>query len=53
MTDEKIKQKYLKKIKLFKKYNKNYYDLNEPLVGDYVFDELKLEILNLEKNMFF
>ncbi|MDC3231688.1 NAD-dependent DNA ligase LigA [Candidatus Pelagibacter sp.] len=53
MTDEKIKQKYLKKIKLFKKYNKNYYDLNEPLVGDYVFDELKLEILNLEKKYVF
>ena len=53
MTDEKIKQKYLKKIKLFKKYNKNYYDLNEPLVGDYVFDELKLEILNLEKRYVF
>ena len=49
MIDEKINQKYLKKIKLFHKYNKNYYDLNEPLVEDSTFDELKLEILNLEK----
>ena len=50
MIDEKINQKYLKKIELFKKYNKHYYDLNEPLVKDSIFDELKLEILNLEKN---
>ncbi|MFL2897262.1 MAG: NAD-dependent DNA ligase LigA [Candidatus Pelagibacter sp.] len=50
MIDEKINQRYLKKIKLFQKYNKHYYDLNEPLVEDYIFDELKLEILNLERN---
>ncbi|MDC3068887.1 NAD-dependent DNA ligase LigA [Candidatus Pelagibacter sp.] len=49
MIDEKINQKYLKKIKLFNKYNKHYYDLNEPLVKDHIFDELKKEILNLEK----
>ena len=49
MIDEKINQKYLKKIKLFNKYNKYYYDLNEPLVKDHIFDELKKEILNLEK----
>ena len=49
MIDEKTKQAYLKKIRLFKKYNKHYYDLNEPLVKDYIFDELKLEINNLEK----
>ena len=49
MIDERINQKYLKKIRLFNKYNKHYYDLNEPLVKDQIFDELKLEILNLEK----
>ncbi len=49
MLDEKINQKYLKKIKLFQKYNKHYYDLNEPLVNDKEFDELKLEIVELEK----
>ena len=49
MIDEKINKKYLKKIKLFNKYNKYYYDLNEPLVKDHIFDELKKEILNLEK----
>ncbi len=49
MIDEKINQKYIKKIKLFQKYNKHYYNLNNPLVEDHVFDELKSEILNLEK----
>ena len=49
MINEKISQKYLKKIKLFKKFNKHYYDLNKPLVGDNEFDKLKLEIINLEK----
>ena len=49
MINEKISQKYLKKIKLFKKYNKHYYDLNKPLIGDNEFDKLKIEIINLEK----
>ena len=49
MLDEKINQKYLKKIKLFQKYNKHYYDLNDPLVNDQEFDKLKLEIIELEK----
>ena len=53
MIDEKINQKYLKKIKLFQKYNKHYYDLNKPLVEDTVFDKLKLEIFNLEKKYAF
>ena len=49
MIDEKINQIYLKKIKLFQKYNKHYYDLNKPLVEDHIFDNLKLEIFDLEK----
>ncbi len=49
MIDEKINQKYLKKIRLFQKYSKHYYDLNKPLVTDHIFDKLKLDILNLEK----
>ncbi len=49
MIDEKISQKYLEKIKLFKKYNKHYYDLNKPIIDDHEFDKLKLEIINLEK----
>ncbi len=49
MIDEKINQKYLNKIKLFQKYNKYYYSLNQPLVDDNEFDKLKLEIIDLEK----
>ena len=53
MIDEKINQKYLRKIKLFTRYNKHYYDLNKPLVGDNEFDKLKLELINLEKKIQF
>ena len=49
MSNEKINQKYLEKIKLFQKYNKHYYNLNKPIVDDFQFDKLKLEIINLEK----
>ena len=49
MVDEKINQKYLKKIKLFEKYNRYYYNLNNPLVDDFKFDKLKSEIIDLEK----
>ena len=49
MIDEKINQQYLNKIKLFQKYNKHYYDFNDPLVKDSIFDELKIQILELEK----
>ena len=38
-----------KKIKLFQKYNKYYYDLNEPIVSDNDYDLLKLEIIKLEE----
>jgi len=49
MSNDKINQEYLKKIKLFQKYNKHYYELNNPLVNDQAFDELKSEIIELEK----
>ena len=49
MVDEKINQKYLKKIKLFEKYNRHYYNLNNPLGDDFKFDKLKSEIIDLEK----
>jgi len=49
MSNDKINQKYLKKIRLFQKYNKHYYDLNNPLISDKEFDELKLEIIKFEK----
>ena len=49
MFDEKINQKYLKKIKLLQKYNKQYYNLNKSLIDDFKFDKLKSEIIDLEK----
>ena len=49
MSNNKIYEDYLEKIKLFQKYNKHYYDLNNPLVDDQEFDKLKSEIIKLEK----
>ena len=38
-----------KQIKEYEKYNKAYYDKNNPLVSDSKFDELKENIIKLEK----
>ncbi len=53
MNEIKIKKVYLKKIKLFEKYNRYYYDQSKPIVSDQVFDSLKKEIIFLEKNYSF
>ncbi len=45
----KIKEDYLKKIKIFEKYNKYYYSESKPLVSDSTYDLIKQEILDLEK----
>ena len=50
MKYEKIKNEYLKKINKVVGLNKNYYDKNDPLVSDNEYDNLKKEILNLEKS---
>ena len=52
MKKEKFK-KYLDKIKLFKKYNKLYYDKNVSKVTDEEFDNLKKDLINLEKQYHF
>ncbi len=49
MVSKKIENLYLRKIKLLDKYNKNYFDKNKPLVSDFEYDQLKDEILSLEK----
>ena len=49
MGKEEIKKNYLEKIKKFRHYNQNYYDKNKSLVADAEFDNLKVEILDLEK----
>tara|TARA_B100000900_G_scaffold330039_1_gene290506 strand:- start:2094 stop:4124 length:2031 start_codon:yes stop_codon:yes gene_type:complete len=53
MDKKKIKKDYFEKINLIENYNKNYYDLSSPLVADNIYDELKREILDLEKRYFF
>ena len=40
---------YKKKLKLLENYNKHYYQNQKPLVSDKEYDELKSEILELEK----
>ena len=44
-----IEKEYQSKIKLLKKYNKYYYEKNNPKISDYEFDNLKKKILELEK----
>ena len=49
MNKKKIQKDYNKKIKLFNDYNKYYYDDSSPIVSDKEFDELKQNILLLER----
>ena len=44
-----IKKNYLNKIKLIKKYNKYYYDKSNPVISDEKYDQLKREIIDIEK----
>ena len=53
MDKKEIKEQYLKKISLVNKYNKYYHDNSKPLVNDEVYDELKNNILLLEKKYSF
>ena len=53
MNEDQIKNEYSKKIKLFKKYNKYYYDKSNPIVSDQEFDALKNDIIELEKKYIF
>ncbi len=48
MKISKIEKEYLKKIKLYQKYNKYYYDKSDPKVTDSEYDNLKTEIVELE-----
>ncbi len=49
MNKKEIKELYLNNIKLYQKYNKNYFEKSKPLVSDTVFDNLKVKIIELEK----
>ena len=48
MNDNLIKKNYLKKTKLLNKYNKFYYDKNNPAVNDQEYDQLKKDVLEIE-----
>jgi len=50
MSKKEIEIIYKKKIDLFKKYNKYYYEKNKPLIPDYEYDEFKKELISLELN---
>ena len=50
MNKKEVQSKYNKKIKQINDYNKYYYNKSAPLVSDKDYDEIKKEILLLEKN---
>jgi DNA ligase (NAD+) len=53
MNKELINKDYLEKINLLQKYNKHYYDKDEPIVSDQEFDLLKKDIIALENKYSF
>ena len=53
MNKNEVEKIYKQKINLLKKYNKSYFDKNTSIVSDKDYDELKKDILLLEKENFF
>jgi DNA ligase (NAD+) len=51
--EDNIIKNYLDNVKLFEQYNRSYYDRDAPDTSDQKYDELKKEILELEKKYFF
>ncbi len=49
MERKEIKKKYLKKINELKKFDKAYFDDDNPIISDKDYDQIKQEILILEK----
>ena len=49
MDKKKVQADYSKKIKNFYKFNRAYFDKDKPIISDQKYDDLKLEIFNLEK----
>ena len=49
MKKKEIEREYKEKIKLIDRYNNYYYDKNNPIVSDKEYDEIKKDILFLEK----
>ena len=53
MNKIKIIKEYNKKIKLLKKYDKFYYEINNPKIQDSEYDDLKKDILKLENEFIY
>ncbi len=53
MSHEDIKKSYLGKIRKITKFNKSYYNNSNPLISDSEYDDLKKEIISLEKKYSF
>ncbi len=53
MNDEEVKKDYLKKIKKITQLNESYYNNNYSLIPDSEYDQLKKEILSIEKKYIF
>ena len=51
--NKEVEKIYKRKIKEFQKHNKLYYDKSTPAISDREFDELKADIINLEKKYSF
>ena len=47
MNKKEIQIEYNKKIELFNKLNKYYFDKNKPIVSDAEYDDLKREIISV------
>ncbi len=50
MDKKETKKLYNLKVNLLKKYNESYFDKNKSIVSDKEYDEIKKEVLYLEKN---
>jgi DNA ligase (NAD+) len=53
MNKKDILDEYKKKIQSLKKHNKKYYNDNSPIISDAEYDQLKVEIISLEKKYSF
>ena len=50
MKKKEIQKKYAKQKKLLFKHNHHYFNLDDPLVSDFKYDQIKKEIIQLEKD---
>ena len=50
MNKQKIKDRYLNKVKLLNKYNLFYYDKSNPIITDSEYDKIKSEVIFMEEN---